>query len=63
MLAGMRAENQAHHWGDPGSASTAQARQRLRALFCPDAADWRARVVADSVALVNRAARGLAQGG
>ncbi|MFO0876459.1 MAG: DUF2817 domain-containing protein [Gemmataceae bacterium] len=61
MLAGMRAENQAHHWGDPAGASTAQARQRLRQLFCPDAADWRTRVIADSVALVNRAAQGLAE--
>src|SRR5947209_1233063 len=35
VLAGLRAENQAHHWGVPSAASTVRAKQRLKELFCP----------------------------
>ncbi len=55
VLAGLRAENQAHHWGSPGSASSERAKQRLVALFCPRAASWRARAVERSMRLVHHA--------
>ncbi len=59
MLAGLRAENQAHHWGTTSSASTARAKHRLKELFCPSATSWRRQVLDDSLDLVARAIRGL----
>jgi len=59
VLAGMRAENQAHHWGDPSAASTRRAKQRLSELFCPADAAWRSRVIEKSLDLVDRALNGL----
>jgi len=63
MLAGMRAENRAHHWGRPGEPVVERARARMRELFCPASAEWRARVLAQGVELVRRAATGLARDG
>jgi predicted deacylase len=60
VLAGLRAENQAQHWGRPDSASTERARQRLAELFCPAAARWRERALAQGLALVRQAGMGLA---
>ena len=34
VLAGLRAENQAHHWGNSESESTHRAKIRLKELFC-----------------------------
>jgi hypothetical protein len=59
VLAGLRAENQAHHWGVPGTASTIRAKQRLKELFCPSAEAWRLQVLEQSIDLVDRAIRGL----
>ena len=59
VLAGLRAENQAHHWGRPEDPGTARAKKRLRELFCPASRAWRARVVAQSVDVVDRAVSGL----
>ena len=41
ILAGLRAENQAHHWAPPTAASTVWAKQRLKELFvlCQGLAD------------------------
>ena len=59
VLAGLRAENQAHHWGTPQAASTHWAKERLKELFCPASNAWRSQVVERGLELVNRAQRGL----
>jgi hypothetical protein len=59
VLAGLRAENQAHHWGTPSAASTVRAKERLKELFCPSAEAWRSQVLERSIELVGRAHRGL----
>jgi hypothetical protein len=63
VIAGLRAENQAHHWGDPSAASAARAKQRLKKLFCPSAEAWRSEVLSRSFDFVSRALRGLAATG
>jgi len=60
MLAGLRAENQAHHWGRPGDPNTERARAGLRELFCPTSPEWRSRALGQGLQLVERAAAGLA---
>lgn len=60
MLAGIRAENQAHHWADADAATTKQAKARLKELFCPADARWRAHVLQSSLKLIEQAALGLA---
>lgn len=62
MLGGLRAENQAHHWGDPASGSTRRARARLRELFVPPSATWRQTVLRDGLGLIDRALAGLRSG-
>ena len=59
VVAGLRAENQAHHWCDWEDASTRQAKQRLVELFCPRSEDWRRRVLERGHQLVAQAIRGL----
>jgi hypothetical protein len=59
MLAGLRAENQAHHWDEPSAASTVRAKERLKELFCPSDARWRSRVVEQGLNLAERALQGL----
>jgi Protein of unknown function (DUF2817) len=59
VLAGLRAENQAHHWGERNEARTVRAKQRLRELFCPASTKWRSRVLAQGIALVQSAVNGL----
>ena len=59
MMAGLRAENQAHHWGEPAASSTLRAKQRLKELFCPADTGWRTRVLGHSLELVRRAQEGL----
>jgi hypothetical protein len=58
-LAGLRAENQSHHWGPPSAASTVRAKERLKELFCPAAQDWQSQVLDRSLELVGQAQRGL----
>lgn len=59
MLAGLRAENRAYHWGQPSAASTAAAKQQLKELFCPASEAWRTEVLQHGVGLVSRAIQGL----
>jgi Protein of unknown function (DUF2817) len=61
MLSGLRAENQAHHWGKPGDPNTERAKAGLRELFCPASPEWRARALSQGLQLVERAAVGLAK--
>jgi hypothetical protein len=55
MAAGLRAENQAHHWGQPQTTSTKRAKQQLQELFCPASLAWRQRTLAQGVELVMKA--------
>ena len=59
VLAGLRRENQAHHWGRPDQPGTIQAKVRLRELFCPASPTWRSRGLANGLVLVDRAIAGL----
>jgi hypothetical protein len=60
VLAGLRAENQAHHWAKPRSALTMHSKVRLKELFCPRSPAWRQRTLSSSMELVQKALRGLA---
>jgi hypothetical protein len=60
MLAGLRQENRAVHWGRPGDRNAERAKARLRELFCPASPAWRSRVLAQGVDVIRRAAGGLA---
>ena len=54
VLAGLRAENQAHHWDTPDSPATVRAKERLKELFCPADEQWRSRVLERSRDIVRR---------
>ncbi len=60
VIAGLRAENQAHHWGKPEDRGTTRAKERLKELFCPSSRHWRSRVLEQGSRLVRRAVDGLA---
>ena len=60
VLAGLRAENQAYHWGQAHAASTVRTRERLRELFCPRSESWRARALERGVRVAHQAVRGVA---
>jgi hypothetical protein len=55
VLGGLRAENQAHHWGNPTDRATARAKERLKELFCPASLHWRSRCYETGVGLVEKA--------
>ncbi len=59
VLAGLRAENQAHHWCRPEDASTERTKRQLVELFCPESDRWRARVLEHGRHLVSQGIRGL----
>jgi predicted deacylase len=59
VLAGLRAENQAHHFSGPNEAVTKRAKRNLLELFCPASASWRGKVVGRSVQMIERAIQGL----
>lgn len=55
MLAALRAENQAHHWGHLTDRATRRAKTRLREVFCPASASWRTWALQEGLTLVDRA--------
>jgi hypothetical protein len=55
VLGGLRAENQAHHWGNPTDRATARAKERLKELFCPASPHWRSRCYETGAGLVEKA--------
>jgi predicted deacylase len=59
VLAGLRAENQAHHFSLPNETVTKRAKRNLLELFCPASASWRSKVVNRSVQMIERAIQGL----
>jgi hypothetical protein len=60
VLGGLRAENQAHHWGQPADPATLRTKERLKELFCPASPRWRGRSFGIGVDLVNKAINCLA---
>ncbi len=59
VLTGLREENQGWYNNGPLTQATLRAKERLVELFCPAADDWRATVIRQSLALIDRAARSL----
>lgn len=59
VLSGLRAENQAHHWGSPDDASTLKAKKSLRELFCPASETWRKTVFNRGLEIVEQIHRRL----
>jgi hypothetical protein len=53
-LGALRAENQAHHWGDPASRSYRRAKERLLEAFVPRSPQWREVVVGEALRLIDR---------
>jgi hypothetical protein len=61
VLAGLRAENQAHHWCDAGEVMVERSKQRLVELFCPRSEQWRSRVLESGRRIVAQAIGGLSR--
>jgi hypothetical protein len=61
VLAGLRAENQVHHWGGNDRRSLA-AKPRLRELLCPKSPAWREKVLADAQTIIGQAVEMLTAG-
>lgn len=59
VLAGLRAENRAHHWGQPAAPSTQKAKARLRELFFPNSPAWSRQVIRKSLEWIAAAIAGL----
>jgi len=59
VIAALRAENRAHHWGDPDHFSTRAAKAELLDVFAPRDGTWRSTVVARGTALFDQALAGL----
>jgi hypothetical protein len=55
VLAALRAENRAHHWGRPDAPSTARARRRLLEAFAPSDVRWRSTTLSRGLRLVRKA--------
>ncbi|WP_417851604.1 DUF2817 domain-containing protein [Thalassoglobus sp.] len=54
VLAALRAENAAYHWGDRGSKTFQAAKQKLREAFCPSGESWRKTVLNSADAVLQR---------
>ena len=59
VIAGLRAENQAYHWGKPMDSWTRKTKQRVMELFCPASAAWRRQVMEDGLGIVEKAVIGM----
>jgi len=55
VCAGLRAENQAHFWGQPEDAASRKAKEELKEVFCPTSEEWRRMVLAGGFRLVEQA--------
>ena len=55
VLAALRAENQAHHWGPPDAPATRRAKRRLAEVFTPADPRWREATLRTGLAIVRRA--------
>ncbi|WP_197440912.1 M14 family metallopeptidase [Thalassoglobus neptunius] len=54
VLSALRAENAAHHWGEPDSNPFTEAKNRLKEVFFPSSRSWRSRVYNESKSLFER---------
>ncbi len=45
VLAALRAENAAHHWGDRSSKEFVSSKEKLKEIFCPRSDSWRQSVL------------------
>jgi len=54
VLAGLRAENQAQHWGKRDDPESVKARQRLQELFCPRSPEWRTTAIEESLKMIGK---------
>jgi hypothetical protein len=54
VVAALRAENRAHHWGDPSASTTIRARLGLREVFAPADPGWRSACVSKGLATIRR---------
>lgn len=61
VLAALRAENRCHHWADRESTVYQRAKTRLREVFCPASAQWRAATLARAVRVLDRHIGALAE--
>jgi hypothetical protein len=59
VLAGLRAENQTHHWGKPETPTTRRAREHLRELLNPASPAWRQQVLGNAMTLIGQAVQAL----
>ena len=59
VLAALRAENRAHHYGSQRSSAYRSAKEELVECFCPTAASWRRQVVDGGLAIVAQGGRAL----
>jgi hypothetical protein len=59
VLAALRAENRAHHFGAARDAASVRAKQALRECFCPAAPAWRSAVIGTALHIVDEGARAL----
>jgi len=62
VFAGLRAENSAHHWGEPDHRATVAAKARLKELFAPASPAWRKQVLNHAASLIDQSLQGLAAG-
>jgi len=61
VIAALRAENRAHHWGRAG-VDYEWTKQRLVEVFAPRSARWREKVVASGVTIVDQALAAMREG-
>ncbi|QDT31764.1 hypothetical protein Mal48_10000 [Thalassoglobus polymorphus] len=54
VLAALRAENAAYHWGDRGSKTFQAAKQKLKEAFSPPEASWQKTVLNSADAVLQR---------
>ncbi len=59
VLRALRAENRAHHYGDPASQAYRAAKAELLECFCPSDAAWRRQVLEGGLSIVAQAAAAL----
>lgn len=59
VLKGLRAENQAYHWCQPGDRRIAETKDRLTELFCPEDPGWRTQVIKRAKQLAAQTIAGL----
>ena len=57
VLQALRAENRAHHWGQPNDAGTRRAKRQLRETFAPADEGWRNTTVTRGLDIVRQAFR------